>query len=61
MIIRTRKLSDIRSSEITPEDVYVNRRHFIRNAALGVAALGLAPRALRALDRGNRSRPASRT
>ena len=54
MIIRTRKLSDIRSSEITPEDVYVNRRHFIRNAALGVAALGLAPRTLRALDRGPR-------
>ena len=54
MIIRTRKPSDIRSSEITPEDVYVNRRHFIRNAALGVAALGLAPRTLRALDRGPR-------
>ena len=54
MIIRTRKPSDVRSSEITPEDIYVNRRRFIRNAALGVAAVGFAPRALRAIDRGPR-------
>jgi sulfoxide reductase catalytic subunit YedY len=54
MIIRTRKPSDIRSSDITAEDVYVNRRRFIRNAALGVAAFGLPPQALSAVDRGPR-------
>jgi sulfoxide reductase catalytic subunit YedY len=52
MIIRTRKPSDIPSSEITPEHVYVNRRRFIRNAAVGAAALAIAPRALRGITDG---------
>jgi sulfoxide reductase catalytic subunit YedY len=52
MIIRTRKPSDVPSSEITPEDVYVNRRRFIRNAAVGAAALAIAPRALRGINDG---------
>ena len=34
-----KKPEDIRSSEITPEGVYVNRRKFL--AAAGVAAVGL--------------------
>ncbi len=52
MIIRTRKPSDVPSSEITPEDVYVNRRRFIRNAAVGAAALAIAPRALHGINDG---------
>ena len=36
MIIR--RPSDIPSSEITPEGAYLNRRMFIRDAALGAAA-----------------------
>ncbi|MEQ9401162.1 MAG: protein-methionine-sulfoxide reductase catalytic subunit MsrP [Longimicrobiales bacterium] len=46
MIIRSRKPSDVPSSEITPERVYVNRRSFIRQAAAGVAAAGVLPAAL---------------
>ena len=46
MIIRSRKASDIPSSEITPEHVYVNRRRFIRDAGLGAAALAFAPASL---------------
>ena len=43
MIIKTSATSDVPSSEITPERVYRNRRAFIREAALGAAAVGLAP------------------
>jgi methionine sulfoxide reductase catalytic subunit len=43
-----RRPSDIPSSEITPEGIYLNRRSFIRQAAMGTAALGLAPGALAA-------------
>ena len=46
MIIRSRKASDIRSSEITPESVYVNRRRFLKEAGIGAAAFALAPGAL---------------
>ena len=50
MIIR--RPPDIRSSEITPEGVYLNRRHFIRDAGLGAAALAFgAPAALTACTR----------
>ena len=39
MIIRTRKNSDIPSSEITPESVYINRRKFLgASAGIGGAA-----------------------
>jgi sulfoxide reductase catalytic subunit YedY len=47
MIIRIRKTSDVPSSEITPEDVYLNRRAFLRRAAGGAAA-ALVPPALAA-------------
>jgi sulfoxide reductase catalytic subunit YedY len=47
MIIR--RPPDIPSSEITPEDVYVNRRKFIQAAAASAAGLALAPSALGAL------------
>jgi len=50
LIIRSKKASDVPSSEITSEDVYVNRRKFIRNAAAGAAVLAFAPRALKAFD-----------
>ena len=48
MIIR--RPPDIASSEITPESVYVNRRRFIKAAAVGTAGLALAPAALTAFD-----------
>jgi sulfoxide reductase catalytic subunit YedY len=50
MIIR--RPNDIPSSEITPEDVYVNRRKFIKAAAAGAAGLAVAPSALGALGVG---------
>ena len=43
---------DIPSSEITPEDVYVNRRRFIKVAAAGAAGLAVGPSALEALGDG---------
>jgi len=48
MIIR--RPPDIRSSEITPESVYFNRRKFIQAAAAGAAGLALGPSALAASD-----------
>lgn len=48
-----RRPSDIPSSEITPEHVYVNRRTFIKAAALGGAGLAIGPDALNALDTSN--------
>jgi sulfoxide reductase catalytic subunit YedY len=48
MIIRIKKPSDVPSSEITPKDVYVNRRKFIRQAASGMAAAAFLPPALAA-------------
>lgn len=58
MIIRVKRPSDIPSSEITPEDVYVNRRSFLKQAAAGAAGLALAPGALSALERGGAAWPA---
>ena len=49
MIIR--RAPDIPSSEITPEGVFLNRRAFIRQAALGTAALTIAPSAVSGLQR----------
>ncbi len=45
MIIRSRKPSDIPSSEITPESAYINRRKFLgASAGIGAAAfLGVDP------------------
>ena len=48
MIIR--RPPDIRSSEITPENVYSNRRKFIKSAAFGMAGIASLPAALRAFD-----------
>ncbi|MGD8321097.1 MAG: protein-methionine-sulfoxide reductase catalytic subunit MsrP [Gemmatimonadota bacterium] len=39
--MRIKKPSDIPSSEITPEDVYVNRRDFLRRTAVGAAGLSV--------------------
>jgi sulfoxide reductase catalytic subunit YedY len=50
MIIR--RPDDIPSSEITPEQTYVDRRAFIGRAAAGVAGIALAPSALTALESG---------
>jgi len=47
MIIRIKKPSDVPSSEITPERVYLDRRRFIKTAAAGAAA-GLVPSSLAA-------------
>ena len=54
MIIR--RPPDIASSDITPEDVYVNRRRFIKAAAAGAAGLAVGPAALEAAQR-FRARP----
>jgi len=50
MIIR--RPADIPSSEITPESVYVNRRHFIKAAAAGAAGLAIGPSALSGAEHG---------
>jgi methionine sulfoxide reductase catalytic subunit len=57
MIIRVKRPSDVPSSEITPEDLYVNRRRFIKQAAFGAAGLALAPSALAAMERPPHSGP----
>ena len=49
MIIR--RPPDLLSSEITPEELYLNRRNFLREAGLGAAALALGPGALSACGR----------
>ncbi len=46
MIIRIKKASDVPSSEITPEDVYLDRRSFLRKTAKGAAAAAFLPPAL---------------
>ena len=46
MIIRSKKASDISSSEITPPEIYLGRRRFIRDAGLGLATLALGGTAL---------------
>ncbi|MHA1597640.1 MAG: protein-methionine-sulfoxide reductase catalytic subunit MsrP [Alphaproteobacteria bacterium] len=44
MLIKTRKPSDVASSEITPKQVFMNRRHFIQAAAAsGVIGSIMAP------------------
>ena len=45
MLIRQKKSSDVASHEITPESVYLNRRHFIQASGLmaGSLMLGGAP------------------
>ena len=48
MIIR--RPPDIRSSEITPKNVYVNRRKFIKNAAFGMAGVATVPAVLNTLE-----------
>ncbi|MFQ5538339.1 MAG: protein-methionine-sulfoxide reductase catalytic subunit MsrP [Gemmatimonadota bacterium] len=46
--MRVRRPSDVPSSEITPESVWVDRRRFLRRAAFGAAAAALVPHALSA-------------
>lgn len=45
-----RRPPDIPSSEITPEDVYVNRRKFMQQAGQAAAAVALIPSALSACE-----------
>ena len=42
--------SDLKSSEITPESLYVNRREWLASAAAGAAALSVFGPAARAQD-----------
>ena len=49
MIIR--RPPDIPSSEITPEELFVNRRKFLRDAGLGMAAMAVGPATLAACAR----------
>ncbi len=55
-----RRPDDIRSSEITPYRVYLNRRHFIGRSAKAAAAAALMPGLLTACDENVQARPASR-
>ncbi len=51
MLIRTKKVSDVASHEITPESAYVNRRDFIKvgaGATVALGALGSLPDAAKA-------------
>ncbi|NIP56531.1 MAG: protein-methionine-sulfoxide reductase catalytic subunit MsrP [Gemmatimonadetes bacterium] len=52
MIIRTPRADDPSAAEITPREVYLNRRAFLRRAALGAAALAAAPAAAAACEVG---------
>jgi sulfoxide reductase catalytic subunit YedY len=56
-----RRSTDIRSSEITPYRVYLNRRHFIGRSAKIAAAAALVPGVLMACDEPDRmdARPAT--
>jgi len=51
MIIRIPRASDPAPSEITPRDVYMNRRSFLKRAALGAAAVVAGPGAVAACER----------
>ncbi|HEY7351307.1 MAG TPA: protein-methionine-sulfoxide reductase catalytic subunit MsrP [Terriglobales bacterium] len=46
-----KKSADIRSSEITPQDLYVNRRKFLAGVGLTAAAVGLGAKELLAPSR----------
>ena len=46
MLIKIRKDSDVRASEITPKSVYLDRRRFLRAAAVAGAGVAMAPLAL---------------
>ena len=54
-----RRPDDIRSSEITPYRVYLNRRHFIGRSAKAAAAAALMPGLLSACDENAQARPAT--
>jgi methionine sulfoxide reductase catalytic subunit len=47
-----RKADDVRSSEITPESLYLDRRRFLKTAAAGAAVAALSPAALAACEPG---------
>src|ERR1700748_3785584 len=42
----TRKVSDLRYSDVTPRQIYLNRRRFLAAATMGVGALSLPLRAV---------------
>lgn len=46
MLIKTRRASDVPSSEITPRSVYMRRREFLQTAAMTGAAMAVGPYAL---------------
>jgi sulfoxide reductase catalytic subunit YedY len=54
-----RRPDDIRSSEITPYRVYLNRRHFIGRSAKAAAAAALMPGLLSACDENVQASPAT--
>ena len=43
MLIKNKILSDIKSADITPKSVFMNRRHFIKSAAIASAGSALMP------------------
>jgi sulfoxide reductase catalytic subunit YedY len=45
-----RKMADVNSSEITPYETYLNRRHFIGRSAMAAIAVAAVPGALAACD-----------
>ncbi len=46
MLIKIRKASDVRASEITPKSVFLDRRRFLCAAAVAGAGVAMAPLAL---------------
>ncbi|OUR68248.1 mononuclear molybdenum enzyme YedY, partial [Marinomonas sp. 42_23_T18] len=53
MLIKIKKTSDISEHQVTDQAIYLNRRQFMRNSALSVAALSGASHALAGLQEGN--------
>lgn len=57
MLIKIKKASDVSEYQVTDESVYLNRRQFMRNSALSIAALSGTSNVLAGLQEGNLIRP----
>ncbi|KJZ11075.1 sulfoxide reductase catalytic subunit YedY [Marinomonas sp. S3726] len=53
MLIKIKKASDVSEHQVTDQAVYLNRRQFMRNSALSIAALSGTSNVLAGLQEGN--------